>query len=179
MYLYIYEGFQGGRDRQLETENLVKKSAELYIEEKGLKLHDFSREIIRLEHGKPVFKELPLNFSVSHTGDLWVCLMTDDESSVGVDIQMVKETRQERVMERYFTDDEVEYARANGEESFFTIWSRKEAYAKYTGRGLNKALADYSTLKASRELFMDLNIREGIKGACCVKKEGDLCLRMI
>ena len=179
MYLYVYEGFCGGTDRQHQTEELVVKAAEAFAEETNLKLGDMSREILRAEKGKPHFKELPLQFSVSHTEDLWVCLISDGENPVGVDIQKIKETRQERIAERYFTDEEKEYLNEKRECAFFEIWTRKEAYAKYTGRGLTKELAEISTLDNDEVKFIDFDIRAGVIGSCCVKEKGDLCLRTI
>ena len=179
MYLYVYEGFCGGPDRQQQTEELVVKAAEMFAEATGLELGDMSREILRAEKGKPYFKELPLQFSVSHTEDLWVCLISDGTEPVGVDIQQIKETRQDRVSERYFTDDEKVYLKENSRNTFFEIWTRKEAYAKYTGRGLTKELKKVSTLNNDEVEFIDFDIRAGVKGSCCVKEKGDLCLRTI
>ena len=179
MYLYIYEGFRGGPERQQQTDELVVKAAETFAAETALELGDMSREILRAEKGKPYFKELPLQFSVSHTEDLWVCLISDDTDPVGVDIQQIKETRQERVAERYFTNEEKEYLKENCEAAFFEIWTRKEAYAKYKGSGLTKELAQISTLNNDEVEFIDFDIRAGVKGSCCVKEKGDLCLRMI
>ena len=179
MYLYIYEGYEGGPDRQKKTDELVMRAAEMFIQEKKLPLKETSMEIFREEKGKPVFTELPLSFSVSHTGDLWVCLISEGDSPVGVDVQNIRKARMERIMEWYFTEDEISYVSGEGENAFFQIWTRKEAYAKYTGKGLNKELAKVSTLNNDEVIFIDFDIRAGVKGSCCVKEKGDLCLRMI
>ncbi len=179
MYLYVYEGFSGGQYRQLRTEELVLQAACAFAEETGLEIGNMSREIYRTEKGKPYFKELQVQFSVSHTDDLWVCLISGGTDPVGVDIQKIKETRQDRVAERYFTDDEKAYMKEKGKGAFFEIWTRKEAYAKYTGKGLTKDLAEISTLNNNEVEFADFDIRAGVKGSCCVREKGDLCLRMI
>ena len=179
MYLYIYEGYEGGPDRQKKTEALVVRAAEMFIREKNLPVNGASMEIFREEKGKPVFTELPVNFSVSHTGNLWVCLLSEGDSPVGVDVQNIRKARMERIMEWYFTGDEIEYVSQKGEEAFFQIWTRKEAYAKYTGKGLNKELAKISTLNNDEVIFIDFDIRASVKGSCCVKEKGDLCLRTI
>lgn len=179
MYLYVYEGFRGGPDRRVQTEALVIKAVEAFAAENGLVLDGMSREILRTDKGKPYFREIPVRFSVSHTGDLWVCLISGGTEPVGVDIQMIRETRQEKVADRYFTADEKEHLQRHGTDGFFKIWTRKEAYAKYTGRGLTKELAEISTLSNSEVEFVDFDIRAGVKGSCCVKEKGDLCLRTI
>ncbi len=179
MYLYIYEGFRGGTDRQKVTEKLVTEAAEKFASEQGIRLDGMSREICRTAKGKPFFRELPIEFSVSHTSDLWVCLISEKGMQVGVDIQIIKDTYIERVMERYFTADEKEYVSENDGDRFFQIWVRKEAYAKYTGRGLSKELSEISTLNNDEVEFVDFDIRDGVKGSCCVKEKGGLCLRTI
>lgn len=179
MYLFIYEGFSGGRARQQKTEELVKCAVRKYAAETGLDLDGVSLEICRTGKGKPYFRELQIEFSVSHTDDLWVCLISDGTAPVGVDIQAVKETRQERIAERYFTDDEKRYLNTDAENAFFDIWTRKEAYAKYTGNGITKELLTVSTISNKELFFMDLDIRAGVKGACCTNRKGDLCIRMI
>jgi len=179
MYLYIYEGYEGGPERQKKTESLVIRAAEHFMQENGILAEGISRRIFRQEKGKPVFAELPLNFSVSHTADLWVCLISAGNHPVGVDIQVIRKARRERIMEWYFTDDEKKYAINKGEEGFFQIWTRKEAYAKYTGWGLNKKLAGISTINNDEVIFLDFDIREGVKGSCCVKEKERLCIRTI
>jgi 4'-phosphopantetheinyl transferase len=179
MYLYVYEGFRGGPDRQAKTEELVNCAVELFVVEKQLDMKDLSRAILRTEKGKPYFKELPLQFSVSHTDNLWVCLISDCADPVGVDVQKKKEYSYEKIAARYFTDDEKAELSKNGTEAFFEIWTRKEAYAKYTGKGLTKDLEEISTLNDSEVTFKDFEIRAGVHGSCCVKEKRDLCLRMI
>lgn len=179
MYLYVYEGFRGGPDRKKLTENLLLKVIEQFAGEAGCSFENKSLEICRTEKGKPYFKEIPVELSVSHTDDLWVCLIADDNNPVGVDIQKIKDTNQERVAARYFTDDEKAYLHENGSDAFFKIWTRKEAFAKYTGKGLSKELKDISTLNNSEVEFIDIDIRAGVKGSCCVKEKEELCIRMI
>lgn len=179
MYLYVYEGFRGGPDRKKRTEELIMKAIEQFAVETGASYEKMSREIYRTEKGKPYFNEIPVEFSVSHTEDMWVCLISEDKYPVGVDIQKIKELKQKRVAGRYFTDDEKSYMQENGDSAFFRIWTRKEAYAKFTGRGLTKELKEISTLNNREVEFVDFDLKAGIKGSCCVKEKGDLCLRTI
>ncbi len=179
MYLYVYEGFSAGEDRQSRTAELIQRAVKSFSEETGMDFTNMSREICRTENGKPYFKEIPVRFSVSHTDDIWVCLMSDRKEPVGVDIQIMKSVHYEKVAERYFTADEKAELVKNGENAFFKIWVRKEAYSKYTGKGLTRNLAEVSTINNAEVKFIDFHIRAGVKGSCCVKEEGELCLRMI
>lgn len=179
MYLYVYEGFRVGPDRKKRTEELILKAIEQFAVETGASYENMSREIYRTEKGKPYFNEIPVEISVSHTEDMWVCLINEGKYPVGVDIQKIKGLNHERVAGRYFTDDEKSYMQANGDSAFFKIWTHKEAYAKFTGRGLTKELKEISTLNNSEVEFVDFDLKAGITGSCCVKEKEELCIRMI
>lgn len=177
MYLYLYEPYQGGAEGRKRTETLVRRSAEWYIREERMHLGTVSPMILRTEKGKPYFKEVPVEFSVSHTGRLWVCLM--DREPVGVDIQYMRKCRREQIAERYFTPDEQEYAAAMGESGFFQIWTRKEAYVKFTGEGINEGMKEVSTLRNDEVEFVDFDIQEGVKGSCCMREKRELWIRRL
>ncbi len=92
-------------------------------------------------HGKPYFPSHPdVHFSVSHTDGIWVCAFADCE--VGCDVQDHRENdspdRLARIAKRWFSDGECRYFDERGQETaeFYRIWSRKEAYVKYTGNGI-------------------------------------------
>lgn len=91
-------------------------------------------------HGKPFFPSHPdVHFSVSHTGNLWVCAFAD--CPVGCDVQEHRETEPEkrlRLAQRWFSAEECREFEKNGcrPTEFYRIWSRKEAYVKFTGDGI-------------------------------------------
>jgi len=170
MYLFICENY---KDRG-STEELLQKVLEAFICETALDIGDISREISRTEKGKPYFAEIPVEFSVSHTADIWVCLMMEGDSPVGVDIQQVKEYRYEKIAEKYYTEQEKQQVRTHGADAFFRIWTCKEAYAKYTGRGIGRYLKETDTIDNKEVVFTEFEIRDGIKGACCMEEKKDL-----
>ncbi len=88
--------------------------------------------ILKNEYGKPYFRDLAVKFSVSHSGDRIILAASDKE--IGADIQK-KNAHSVRIAKRFFTEKECEYV---GEDSdrFFEIWTKKEAYAKWHGAGL-------------------------------------------
>lgn len=181
MYLYVYQDFQGGQRRREETDRLIRQSAELYAAEEfgpDAAVQDFaSKPVKRTQKGKPYFSGTPLSFSVSHTGTLWVCLMGGQ--TMGVDVQKIRSCRMEKIAERYYTPDEQAYVREEGVAGFFRIWTRKEAYAKYTGEGLTEELRSFSTLKDSPVTFVDFDIMEGAAGTCCIREKEELWIRPI
>lgn len=177
MYLYVYERYQGGEGGRQRTEELVRRAAEQYIWEERLSLGTVSGEILRTERGKPYFKEVPIEFSVSHTGSLWVCLI--DREPVGVDVQKIRPCRRDKIAERYYTRDEQEYVAAMGENGFFQIWARKEAYVKFTGDGITEKMKEVSTLKDGGIEFVDFELWENVKGSCCMREKRELWIRRL
>ncbi len=102
-------------------------------------------------YGKPYVIGCPdFHFNLSHGGD-WAVLAWDT-APVGVDIESIRGTRDVRALAaRYFTADEQEYvAMASTDaamaERFYALWTAKEAYLKYTGKGLSRGTATPSLL---------------------------------
>ncbi len=53
-------------------------------------------------------------------------------------------TRGLRIAERFFAPNEIRYIKGGGD--FYEIWTRKEAYVKYTGRGIAQGLDTFSVV---------------------------------
>ncbi len=88
------------------------------------------------ESGKPYAEGLDIHFSLSHSGNLAVCAVCD--KPVGIDVELQKEANFS-VAKRCFTKAEQEYvfsAKAKSQQRFFEIWTKKEAYVKMLGTGL-------------------------------------------
>lgn len=97
------------------------------------------------EHGKPMVDGL--EFSLSHSGDLVICAVSD--KSVGCDVEEIRKAPK-GVAERYFSDSEQEYLdQFSGEEydkAFFRIWTLKESYVKMTGEGMGVPMEEYEVI---------------------------------
>lgn len=91
--------------------------------------------ICRNECGKPYFKDSSLgHFSISHSGILSVAAYGGCE--IGIDLERIDTSRDlKRIADRFFTERELDIFRKEGDtaESFFEIWTKKEAYVKYLG----------------------------------------------
>lgn len=92
--------------------------------------------------GKPYLKDYPeIYFNLSHSGE-YVCCAVGDEP-VGVDIQEVVPVKA-GLAERFFTEDECrqlkELTEAQREQLFFRMWSIKESYIKFTGKGMKQGI---------------------------------------
>lgn len=95
------------------------------------------------EQGKPQIVNFPKKFNLSHSGDYVVCGVSDGE--VGVDIQKWVPFK-ERTAERFFAKEEWKLLQETDVEKrtelFYRLWSRKEAYGKYTGKGIGSAVGE-------------------------------------
>ena len=99
------------------------------------------------EHGKPYVKNLNIEFNISHSADLVVCVI--DTRPVGVDIEKIRSIDL-NTAKHIFTQKEIAYI--VGKESierdyntcvdetvlkrFFELWTKKESYGKCVGEGL-------------------------------------------
>ena len=89
-------------------------------------------KICYTDAGKPYFADLPIHFSLSHSGTKAILAVAECE--VGADIQEMKEVNL-RLAERVFTPREREYV-GGDPVRFFEIWTKKEAYGKWKGSGV-------------------------------------------
>lgn len=118
-------------------------------------------EIARSERGKPSFPQRQdLFFSVSHSGEYFVCAFAPCE--IGVDMQEIKHLRGEtpesasprfgRMAARFFHPDEADYVANDTYFRFFRVWTAKEAYVKLTGQGIDNDFSSLSVLPEGRAL---------------------------
>ena len=95
------------------------------------------------KNGKPYLLEYPdFHFSLSHSGNVVALAVSGQE--IGLDVQEHVAIKKD-LAKRFFTEAEKELLlREKDEESynrlFFKLWSIKESYIKYTGRGMGQGL---------------------------------------
>ena len=95
-------------------------------------------EIGRTEHNKPYFPTLPgLHVNWSHSGPFVLCALGN--APVGVDIEVIR-PRTASLPRYALTASEYAQYQANGADwpAFYALWTRKEAWCKYTGQGLRR-----------------------------------------
>lgn len=72
-----------------------------------------------------------------------VCI---SDKEVGIDIEKIKGVKPD-IVGRFFTIDEIEYiflANEDVDRRFYEIWTKKEAYIKWSGKGLSMPLVSFS-----------------------------------
>ncbi len=104
-------------------------------------------ELATTQAGRPFLarpRHADIDFNVSHAGPTALIALAVGRR-VGVDIERVRSLSDaESLVERFFADEERTQFRALPDESrvraFFATWTRKEAFAKATGRGIADTL---------------------------------------
>jgi 4'-phosphopantetheinyl transferase len=102
------------------------------------------------EFGKPSLvpmQGLPLQFNVSHSGDLILIAITIGRA-VGIDVEKIRtDLDLDGVAARFFSSNECKILASlvgrSRYEAFFTCWTRKEAYLKARGVGLSLPLNQF------------------------------------
>ena len=129
-------------EKNISTDEKAAAIARYHLTQKnGVAPESGSFRIERQPKGKPYFPNLPdLHFSVSHSGEIFVCALSD--FPVGVDIQEYKKRPDEaercrKIAARFFHFDEVDALDADTVSAFYNIWTAKEAYVKFTGDGID------------------------------------------
>ena len=88
------------------------------------------------KNGKPYIENIDIEFSISHSGDIAMCAISD--KPVGLDIEKIRDINI-NVVKRMFAADEQRYVLEKwslSKQRFFEVWTRKEAYAKMLGKGV-------------------------------------------
>ena len=109
-------------------------------------------EIKRSAHGKPFLPNEKIKFSYCHTEGLCAAVISDFEC--GIDAESInRKASFAEISSRFFTADEKEYlsSKKYSGEAFYEIWTMKEAYLKFTGKGLAGGLNSFSVLKLEKE----------------------------
>ena len=134
-----------------KTDEKVKLLAERYCGVQG----DYT--VARTDEGKPYFANVKdVFFSVSHSGDKFVCAFFSTE--VGVDVQehtlqkhgsIQKATEHYKMLaKRFFHPKEADYVNNGGFYQFFEVWCARESYVKYTGQGIDKEFSEHCVVPA-------------------------------
>lgn len=117
--------------------------------------------VVKDSYGKPYIKEYPhIFFSIAHTEN--VIAIGFSNKPIGIDIE--RNTEQYlKIAKRFFSDLEVQYITecSNPREAFLEIWTKKEAYIKYLGLGLEKPLNSFCVFNEHlKHKFVTLKIGE-------------------
>ncbi len=159
--LILYTYVDVGNFRQLSSELLPKlstrESAKIlntqrkgtaiasltgkYLLQEGLKHFSIPETALRdLEYDpnkRPFIRFTDLDFNISHSNDLVVCALSTD-TRLGLDIELVKPFKRQH-LNAFFSADEQAFILGSPApmQTFYELWTRKEAVLKADGRGLS------------------------------------------
>lgn len=133
------------------------------------------------ERGKPYLPSFGnIHFSISHCRGLCCCIAGSDEC--GIDCEKIRDFRP-NVIKRVFTASEQKWfdmvEAQDKPRFFFVLWTLKEAYGKYTGRGIadmrNISFSVQNGVLSSDKAQLDFFVYEldGYLLSICVKKGAD------
>ena len=94
-------------------------------------------------HGKPFLRDYPgIHFNLSHCARAVLCVISD--APVGCDVEAVVSPLDMDLVNHCCSPEEqaVILASARPEVAFYTLWTRKEAFLKWTGEGLTDHLPE-------------------------------------
>ena len=138
--------FERDRDRYVAARGILRDLLGQY-----LRCAPQSVEFVYGPHGKPALAGAALRpaicFNLSHSHGLAVVAI-GREQEVGIDVELIRaEFASEAIAKRYFSAKEIdELSRLPAElrtEGFFLCWTRKEAYIKAKGNGLQIPLDSF------------------------------------
>ena len=148
---FILAEFPG---REVEDDGLSDLAWRLVTAWAKREFHVTNCELRETETGKKYFKHHgDVFFNVSHTEGC-VAIAIRKGGEIGIDVEAVKNIS-EKVQERFYGENEKRRIRASddpGREAT-RIWTRKEAYAKCTGEGLNRRTLAMDTAGDQFEVF--------------------------
>ena len=106
-------------------------------------------------HGKPFLRDYPgIHFNLSHCARAVLCVIGD--APVGCDVEAVVSPLDMDLVQHCCSPEEqaVILASARPEVAFYTLWTRKEAFLKWTGKGLTGHLPElFSSPEAAAARF--------------------------
>lgn len=128
-----------------------------------------AENISYLKNGKPVADNLFVSISHSN-GRCAVCL---SEREVGIDIEKIADRDFEKIVRKTFSKKEREYYfNSKSPQTFYEIWTRKEAYSKISGEGIRDIMKATDTFSLEGYEFKT-QIQDGFVLTTCEKRNTD------
>lgn len=124
------------------------------------------------EYGKPYIKDAPgFHFNLSHSGK-WVVIACGTRA-VGIDVERINASASiEGISGRFFTPDEQAFVFHSSQDQakrFFEVWTAKESYIKYQGKGLSMGLPSFSVFSVKDVRFYPIPIESDYAMTLCTE----------
>lgn len=134
-----------------------------------LSLSNNDLEFTKNDFSKPFLKRYPdFQYNISHTRD--AIMIGFSKKSIGVDIEKVT-SHDLKIAERFFHRNELEYILSKNidrDKYFYEVWTKKEAYIKWIGKGLSIPLISFDVTSFDiKDNFSMYQVNEYIFSVCC------------
>lgn len=157
--------FQELKSGKVDSTDFIKK-----VYQKHTKMNPEKIIIKRTLRGKPYLEnDLDFHFNISHSKGAIICGVSKEP--IGVDMELIKPYKP-KITHRFFTKAEQEYILSDNnlvDLRFAEIWTKKEAYVKLLGVGLEKDFASFDVL-GREDIFNCTN--KGYSISVCSNKFG-------
>lgn len=133
--------------------------------------------ISRTPENKPYFINLQLYFSLSHSNGIAGAVSSSNR--VGIDVEYVDSNRDfSNLTNRFFTKDEKRLLASSNNPTFdfYSIWTKKEALSKISGKGLSEISERSSFDCFSHQYKIIYNGDTFILSICTDKKDDDIII---
>lgn len=144
---------RGNSFYQLKEREILREKIYSFIRNKivcNFKM-DLEKIIIKRNiYGKPYLdKYHNFGFSISYTYNASIVIFSETE--IGIDIEYIKDIKdiKDKFIYRFFVEDERTYIMESNDKiieikRFYEVWTKKEAYIKWCGKGLSIPLNSFS-----------------------------------
>ncbi|MBQ8767736.1 MAG: 4'-phosphopantetheinyl transferase superfamily protein [Clostridia bacterium] len=104
--------------------------------------------------------------SISHSGNM--VAVCKSQKPIGIDIEKIDKSRSlEKIANRFYHGKELELFNKNPTaETFFEIWTLKEAYSKISGEGVGEVFEGFDVFSLSDYNFKTEKIDEYMLSVC-------------
>lgn len=131
--------FEEDRNRALVSKTVLMELLSHYTNTKYMDLN-----IMRNMYGKPYVKSSDIRYNISHSGQV-IMIGFGRCTALGVDIEIIRHIDGYKKLAQNLYAEE-EYMAIQSLEEFFRYWTKKEAYLKALGTGLNKNLNSFTII---------------------------------
>lgn len=137
-----------------------------YLNIPGKDIHfsntQYRRPYITEKHNRTL-----INFNLSHSNALAIYAVTKGRD-IGIDIEYMRPMNDAAgIVKRFFSAKEISLFNSAPDDAktraFFTLWTRKEAYIKALGMGLNMPLNQFTAVSSLEDNDFILNDNDGKK----------------
>jgi len=130
------------------------------------------------EYGKPYLVNDPhVQYNLSHSGKYIAFAI--DSKPVGIDVEKIDHIDM-KIAKRFFTSSEFSYINSQNCNmqimSFYQIWTKKESYIKFEGKGLSIPLTSFNVISQNNVAYHNmLEVDDAICTVCTEQKEAPPC----